>query len=195
MDQLSSDISIDLKLWQTDYPKTVVFVQSYRDCCDLYMSIERKLGRDIFYPSDSLSLSKFRMVDIYSSVSTVEKKASVLQFFKKLGSTLRVVIATVSSIVMGVDCPDIRKIIHWGVPEDLEQYLQESGRAGRDGESAEAILYSGKVGKHPTKRMRAYLANNTMCRRKFILKNFYVIQRKTYMILSLDAVICVLSSY
>ena len=128
LDQLSSDISIDLKLWQTDYPKSVVFVQSYRDCCDLYMSIERKLGRDIFYPSDSPSLSKFRMVDLYSSVSTVEKKESVLQFFKKVGSTLRVVIATVS-LGVGVDCPDIRKIIHWGVPEDLEQYVQESGRA------------------------------------------------------------------
>ena len=177
LDQLSSDISIDLKLWQTDYPKTVVFVRSYRDCCDLYMSIERKLGRDIFYPSDSPSLSKFRMVDIYSSVSTVEKKESVLQFFKKVGSTLRVVIATVS-LGMGVDCPDIRKIIHWGVPEDLEQYVQESGRAGRDGESAEAILYSGKVGKHPTKRMRAYLANNTMCRRKFIFEEFLCYSEK-----------------
>ena len=56
--------------------------------------------------------------------------------------------------------------------------MQESGRAGRDREVAEAILYSGKVVKHPTKRMRAYLANNTMCRRKFIFRIFMLFRER-----------------
>ncbi len=32
---------------------------------------------------------------------------------------------------MGINCSDVRQIIHWG--EDVEMYVQESGRAGRDG--------------------------------------------------------------
>ncbi len=35
----------------------------------------------------------------------------------------------------------MRRVIHWGVPNDVESYLQETGRAGRDGE--QAILYYG----------------------------------------------------
>ena len=48
------------------------------------------------------------------------------------GSTLRLVIAT-TAFGMGVDCKDIRRVTHWGYPSDKEQYIQETGRAGRDG--------------------------------------------------------------
>ena len=49
------------------------------------------------------------------------------------------ILATVS-FAMGVDCPDFRKVLHLGVPENLEQYVQEGGRAGLDGRSADAII-------------------------------------------------------
>ncbi len=41
---------------------------------------------------------------------------------------------------MGMDKPDIRSVVHYGLPGSVEAYLQESGRAGRDGEPAEALL-------------------------------------------------------
>jgi superfamily II DNA helicase RecQ len=59
-------------------------------------------------------------------------------------STLRLVVAT-TVFGLGIDGKDI---IHWGAPTDLEQYLQETGWAGRDGRQEEAILYDGKVSSH-----------------------------------------------
>ena len=37
------------------------------------------------------------------------------------------------SLSMGVDCPNILEVFHWGVPRSLEDYYRECGRAGRDG--------------------------------------------------------------
>ncbi len=46
-------------------------------------------------------------------------------------SPLRVLIAT-GAFGLGMNCPDIHQVIHWGLPQDVA-YVQESGRAGRDG--------------------------------------------------------------
>jgi ATP-dependent DNA helicase RecQ len=66
-----------------------------------------------------------------------EDKKSVQQRF--LGGELAVIAAT-NAFGMGVDKPDIRVVIHAEIPGSLENYLQEAGRAGRDGHDARCIL-------------------------------------------------------
>ena len=46
---------------------------------------------------------------------------------------------------MGVNCPDVRVIIHLSPPDDIDSYIQETGRAGRDGSPSKAILLTKKV--------------------------------------------------
>lgn len=77
---------------------------------------------------------------------------------------------------MGLDSPNVRTVIHWGPPEDLEMYVQETGRGGRDNILSDAILYYNKrdiaAHSHVTEGVKRYCENMSECRRALLMRQF-----------------------
>ena len=132
-------------------------------CTDIYVYLSQGLGPELTEPIDAPNISRFRLVDMFTSVTDAQQKDIIISLFTK-PSHLRVVVATVA-FGLGIDCPDVRQIIHVGMPEDLESYIQETGRAGRDGQPALVTLLKARTYHVCEKSIKDYAANNSQCRR------------------------------
>jgi ATP-dependent DNA helicase RecQ len=76
--------------------------------------------------------------EIYHGRLTKAERDHAHQRFMSSGK--RIVMIATSAFGLGVDKPDIRYVVHYNVPGSLEAYVQEAGRAGRDGLAARCIL-------------------------------------------------------
>ena len=119
---------------------------------------------------------EYRLITMYSRASTEHFKETVTNLFAERSSTLRLIIAT-AAFGMGIDYPDIDQIIHWGSPSTVEQYAQEVGRAGREGQKACAILSHGHVNRHTEMSMKHYCENKKECRRTKLYKSFIMYKK------------------
>ena len=116
-----------------------------------------------------------RIVEMYHAGTTSSVKEHVTQLMSEDSSHLRILIATVA-FGMGVNCKKVRCTIHFGPTKNIEQYLQESGMAGRDGEQTavllfNVLLFNGILATRCEKEMKDFL-HSEECRRNYIMCHF-----------------------
>ncbi len=98
----------------------------------------RKHTKDI---ADLLRMNKIN-ADYYHAGLTNDERNTKQESW--IQNKTRVIVCT-NAFGMGIDKPDVRVVVHYDVPDCLENYYQEAGRAGRDGKRAYAVLlYSNK---------------------------------------------------
>lgn len=105
----------------------------YEEPTIIYVST-RKLCEKI---SNDLNNKNIKSCYYHGGMSKKDKEISHKKF---IGGEINVIVATIS-FGMGIDKADIRHVINFGVPSDIETYYQEIGRAGRDGINSKATIY------------------------------------------------------
>ncbi len=93
----------------------------------------RKHTREI---ADLLRLNKINADHYHAGLTTEERNTKQENW---INNKTRVIVST-NAFGMGIDKPDVRVVVHYDVPDCLENYYQEAGRAGRDEKRAYAVL-------------------------------------------------------
>ncbi len=87
--------------------------------------------------ANALARARIPSARYHGKMKAAERASSQRKFMKP---DRRIVMVATSAFGMGIDKPDIRYIVHYQAPGSLEQYVQEAGRAGRDGKRSDCIL-------------------------------------------------------
>ncbi|WP_298419804.1 ATP-dependent DNA helicase RecQ [uncultured Kordia sp.] len=104
------------------YPQScIVYVRNRKSTIMIHEALQRKGFTSLYF---------------HGGLSSEEKK---LALQKWLQGKVQTIVAT-NAFGMGIDKPDVKNVIHIQLPDSLENYYQEAGRAGRNGEYANAII-------------------------------------------------------
>ena len=125
-----SDIETDMKRvlsslrdHQNRAPRVIVYCRTMNMCADLYAHFHFELGDSSYYPSGTPE----------------HNKEVILKSLTDPNGVTRVVFATIA-LGMGVNLKDVNIIYHYGAPQSIDDYFQESGRGGRSGDAARSLV-------------------------------------------------------
>ncbi len=121
------------RLLKTNTGSAIVYVRSRSQCVEISSQLNSLGISSTFY---------------HGGVSSKDKNQRLEDWRQERVSTM---VAT-NAFGMGIDHPNVRFVIHIQIPESLESYFQEAGRAGRDGHYAQAVLFYNEYDKMYVKK-------------------------------------------
>ncbi len=177
------NIYLDVRPGQQRLDQIVDFIKSRPDQSGIIYCLSRKTTEDV---AAKLRAQNIQAGHYHAQTPTAERNKIQEAF---INDRLQIVVATVA-FGMGIDKSNVRWVIHYNLPKNIENYYQEIGRSGRDGTKAHALLffsmadvmtYRDMLGKNESENKEIQLskleqmiqfAEARICRRRLLINYF-----------------------